>query len=161
MSKSLSQDQKTIISLYAMVFVGAMLMLLPMPLVAYAGISSMVIGLLSAYIYRFKKKDDDIMSYHMNDIIGAVWKSTLILLIGVILFGCIVYFNGDLGPIHSVMESADKGVIPTEQDVYEMQYKFIQTNYGLITSTAIVVFLPYPLYLLYRMIKGVRKVVQS
>lgn len=159
--KTLSEIQKTIISVYAMVFVGALMMLIPMSLIPYAGLACMSVGFISSYVYKWKNKHDEIMTYHMGYIVRTTWWSSLILLIGVGIFCSILISNGDLSAITNLMSNANNGVIPTENDIMVMQITFVKSNLKLITFAGGLCLIPYPVYLIYRAINGVRKLIND
>lgn len=148
--------KKTLLTLYALVGAGSIMMLIPYMLLPYAGIACAFVGLMSAYFYRWKQKNNMMMAFHTTYIIRTVWVSSLILTIGVILFGCIIFYNGDMSVINMMMANVENGVVPSEADIASMQHIFVQTNKGLIITTALFVLTPYPLYLVYRTIKGLR-----
>ena len=150
------KDKNTIASLYALIGAGAIMMVIPYIMLPLAGFSCTLVGVITAYIYRFKNRGDDIMQFHMRYLIRTFWWSSLILTVGIILFGCVVFFNGDMSAINNLMASAERGIIPTESDVAAMQIRFIKANQFLILISAAVCLLPYPIYLFYRIFKGVR-----
>ena len=148
---------KTLISLYALVGAGSIMMIIPISLVPFAGLACAIVGFISAYIYRWKYKTDDLYQFHCTYIIRTIWWSSFILTIGIIVFGSIIFLNGDMAPINSMMASAERGVVPTEYDIYKMQIDFVQLNKGIIMIAALIALLPYPAYLIYRTFKGVKK----
>jgi len=152
----LSKQDREIISIYALVTVGSILMVVPYSALPFAGIACAFVGFIAAYIYKWRCKNDDIMVYHMRFIIRTSWWSTLILMIGIFIFGSIIYSNGDLSPIISVMDAAQRGMIPSDNDIRVMQLQFVGQNLSLIITAAIAL-LPYPIYLIARMIQGVRQ----
>ena len=161
MKTNYSDDQKTLISLYALVGAGSIMMMIPFSLLPYAGLACAFVGLIAAYIYRFKNKTNLMMAYHCTYIIRTLWWSSLILIAGIVIFGSIIFLNGDMSSIHQLMLGAERGVVPSETDVLIMQYNFIQANKGLIYIAGIIGLLPYPAYLIYRTIKGVRQLVKK
>jgi uncharacterized membrane protein len=148
--------KKDILSIYAMVSVGAIMMLIPYSLIPFAGFAAMTVGFLSAYIYRARAKDNIVLKEHMTRVIRTVWWSNLILLVAVIAFCSIIVSNGDLSMINALMNSAEKGVLPTESDIQAMQIDFVKTNIMLIGWTAMFTLSAYPIYILFHMVKGAR-----
>jgi uncharacterized membrane protein len=161
MASSLSQIQKTILAVYALIAAGSIMMLVPHATVPFAGLACSMVGFLSAYVYRWKNKTDGILQFHMTYIIRTVWWASLILITGLFLFCVVLFNNGDLSMIYNVMSDAEKGLVPTDADMRVMQAEFVRTNVTLITITAAVCLLPYPLYLIIRMFNGVRKVLKQ
>ena len=161
MSTSLSSIQKNILGVYALIACGSVMMVIPHPTIPMAGIACSLVGFLSAYIYRWRNKADDIMQFHMTYIIRTIWWSSLIMLIGLILFCLVLFNNGDLSMIYSVMADAEKGILPTDATTRQMQAEFVRTNIQLISVTAAVCLLPYPLYLIVRMFNGVRLILKK
>jgi uncharacterized membrane protein len=157
----MTHEQKNIISIYALVTVGAILMLAPYALLPFAGFACMTVGFVSAYIYKWRRSDNAVMVNHMKYIIRTTWWATLILFIGVILFASIIISNGDLSSINALMDSAERGVVPTESDILAMQMQFVQSNLKLISISAIITLAPYPLYLIYRMVRGVQTLLRK
>lgn len=161
MSSSLTAVQKNIMGVYALIACGSVMMLVPHPTIPFAGLACSLVGFLSAYMYRWRNKSDDMMQFHMTYIIRTVWWSSLILLVGLFLFATVLFNNGDLSMVYNVMGDAEKGVLPTDADMRAMQLDFVRTNMTLISITAAVCLLPYPLYLIVRMFNGVRKVLKK
>lgn len=151
----MTETQKTTLAVYALIVVGSILMLIPSAMIVVAGLCCLTVGLLSAYIYRWRT-NDVVMKDSMTYCIRTVWWSNLIILIGLAVFSSILWSNGDWSMIDELMMQADKGIIPTEVEVRAMQYQFLQNNAKLISIAAIAL-VPYPLYLIIRMIKGVRR----
>ena len=152
----LDKGQKNILSFYGLFGAGAIMMMLPFGIIPFAGVACALVMFFAAYFYRWRKKGQDDYQFHMTHIIRTTWLSQLILLIGVILFGTIIFNNGDMTAIHGMMTMAENGVVPNDNDIALMQLKFVQANKSLIVITGIVCLLPYPLYLIYRIVKGVR-----
>lgn len=159
---NLSSSQKNILSLYAMIGAGSLMMLIPYSMIPYAGFACTFVAFFAAYFYRWRYKHrDEMMVFHMNYLIKSVWIANLILLVGVIVFGSIIFSNGDLSAIHAMMASAEKGVIPNEGDILAMQLSFLYANKGLILMAATVGLLPYPLYLIIRIFNGVKILIKK
>ena len=152
---------KTLSTLYALVGAGSIMMVIPYMLLPYAGVACAFVGLMSAYFYRWRGRGDAIMVYHTTYIIHTVWISSIILTVGIILFGCIIFFNGDMSVINMMMADVEKGIVPSESDINSMQHIFVETNKGLILTAAVISLLPYPLYLIFRTFKGVTKLTKK
>jgi len=157
---TLSKIDKEIITLYAMITVGAILMLIPYGMLPFAGFACAFVGFVSAYVYKWRYKNNADIRFHMGHIIRTTWWSSLILTVGVMIFGCIVYFNGDISAINQVMQSAERGIVPSDGDIQRMQLQFVKDNMTLILVGAAVALLPYPVYLITKMVQGVRKIFQ-
>lgn len=157
----MSDIQKNILAVYALIAVGSVMMMVPFSLFPFAGMACSFVGFASAYVYRWKHKDDALMSEHMTYIIRTVWWSSLILLVGMLIFCSIIMTNGDLSMIYNLMDSTQNGILPTDADVRAMQIAFVNTNMDYITLGAIIGLLPYPLCLAYRMVRGVRKITRA
>lgn len=153
-----THTHKTIFNLYALIAAGGILMMLPFALLPYAGMACLTVGFIAAYIYRWKNRGDEFMRFHTTYAIRTMWWSLLILLIGVFFFGCILFFNGDLTPIHQMMADAEKGMIANEADIRSMQYNFVRDNMSLIIIAGAITLLPYPIYIVVRCIKGAQMV---
>jgi len=156
----MTQTQKTIASLYAMVGAGSIMMVVPYSMIPYAGIACALVGFIATYIYKFKNKGNELYQFHCRYLIRTVWISSLILMLGIIVFGSIIFLNGDMSAINDMMLSAERGVVPSEYDIYAMQMQFVIVNKSIIILAAVIALLPYPLYLIYRTIKGVRVLVR-
>lgn len=151
--------QKTCLTVYALTLVGSLLMMIPMGVLPFAGLACVIVGLGSAYIYRWRSSHGEMMHEHMAYIIRTIWWATLILFVGIGLFCSIIIANGDLSMVYDLMEQTEKGLIPTDADIRAMQYKFLDANSKIIGIAAFFGLLPYPLYLIYRLIRGVRRVI--
>lgn len=158
---TMSDTQKTALNVYAMVAAGMVLMLIPVSLVPFAGLACMTVGFIAAYLYRARNKDNLFLHSHMRYIIRTVWWASLILIIGLIIFSSILVLNGDISMITDMRDQAERGVIPTESDIRVMQANFVHTNADLILIAAFLALLPYPLYIAWRMVKGIRSAVQG
>lgn len=155
---NLTKQDKEIVTLYAMITVGSILMLIPYGALPFAGMACAFVGFISAYFYKWRHKGNEVMQFHTKHIIRTSWWSSLILLIGVVVFGGIVYNNGDLSAINQAMQAAERGVIPTDGDIQRMQLQFVKDNMQLILIAAAIGLLPYPAYLITKMVQGVKKI---
>jgi hypothetical protein len=144
-----------------MLSVAAILMCLPYPMLMISGLALFTTVFLSCYFYRWQWRNDAVMKPHIKNVCRLIWQSTFLLFIGIILFGCIVYFNGDTSPIHTLAERAQRGVIASEADIAAMQIAFIELNKSLIVITAIMCLLPYPLFILIKSFLNVRGFVKK
>jgi uncharacterized membrane protein len=145
-----------------MIGAGSLMMLIPYSMIPYAGFACAFVAFISAYFYRWRYKNkDEMMVFHMNYLIKSVWIANLILIVGIIIFGSIIFSNGDMSAIHAMMASAEKGVIPNEGDILAMQLSFLYANKALILMAAVIGLLPYPLYLISRIFKGVRILIKK
>jgi uncharacterized membrane protein len=158
MAVTYNEQQKSILSLYALISAGAILTALPFSLLPYAGMACILVGFIAGYIYRMRNREYYFMVRHTTYIIRTVWWSFLILLAGVFFFACILVYNGDLSPIYQLMQQADRGVPPNQSDVRIMQDTFVRLNKDLIVISAIFCLMPYPAFVLYRCFKGVREI---
>ena len=150
--------QKTILTVYALVLAGGILAVIPIAILPVAGLSCLLVATIAAYIYRARDRNLLIQS-HMTHIIRTVWLSSLVLLIGVMVFCGIILSNGDLSMIYAMNDAAQQGIIPSENDIRLMQHQFLAANHDLILIAAMWGLLPYPLYLIYRLGNGVRRVI--
>lgn len=157
----LSKDQKEIMSLYALVMVGALMMLVPYSLIPFAGIACMSVGLVATYLYKWKYKSNEVMQFHMSYIISTIWWSTLILMVAMGLFFSVLWANGDWSAIYSVRNSLERGIILSESDMQRLIWKFIQDNATLIQWSALLTLPTYPIYLIYRTVSGVKKLIKQ
>ena len=156
----LTQNQKAILSLYALIGAGSLMMVIPASIILFAGIACALVGFFACYFYRWKYKADEAMVFHAGYLIRTTWWSSLILLIGLIVFGSIIFGNGDMGAINQMMQSAERGIVPNDADIIRMQLEFVQTNRTLIYIAALAL-LPYPAFLLYRIVKGVKLLIKK
>lgn len=157
----MTETQKTIIAVYAMIMAGSVLTLVPYGIVPFSGLACLFVGAVAAYVYRWRNRDQNLMDSHMRYIIRTFWWSSLILLIGIAAFAAIIVSNGDLSMIDQMTKRAEAGIIPTEDDIQAMQYAFLQGNAKLIGLAALLSLPAYPFFLLYRVLRGVRSVVQK
>ena len=157
MASSISATQKNILGVYALLAAGSVMMLIPHPTIPFAGLACLLVGFASAYIYRWRHKDDDLMQTQMTYAIRTMWWSSLILLIGIILFCLVLYNNADLSMVYDILGEAERGIVPTDADIRMMQASFVRTNVKLISITAAICLLPYPLYLIGRFGMGVKR----
>ena len=153
-TRTYNASEKKILTLYALITAGTILSMLPFLLLPYAGLASISVGFLAAYIYRFKNRDNEFMVFHTTYLIRVLWWSSLILIVGIAMFACIIVFNGDLSSIDYLMMQAQQGLPPTEVEVLEMQRNFVSANRTLITIAAAFCLLPYPLFIFVKIIKA-------
>lgn len=154
--ENLTKSQKNILGLYGLFGAGAVMMMTPYGIIPFAGLACVLVVFFAAYFYRWRKNNNNDFKFHMTHIIRTSWLSQLVLLIGIILFGTIIYSNGDMTSINALMDMAERGIVPNENDISIMQLKFTEENKNLILMSGAVCLLPYPLYLFYRIVKGVR-----
>lgn len=156
----MDDQKKTILGVYALVLVGSLLMLAPIGVLPFAGMACLITGMISAYIYRWRSQED-FMQNQMTFIIRTIWWASLILFIGILLFCSIIVANGDLSMITALTDQAENGIIPNDDDVRLMQHQFLVANKDIIIMAGAIGLLPYPLYLIYRTVNGVRYVLKK
>jgi len=152
----MTNTQKNIIGLYSMMMAGGILSVIPYSLFPMAGMACILVVWISAIVQKLRAKDDEIIRFHMSYINRTVLWSILVMMLCIFLFGCLVFFNGDMSAIKSMMRSAESGIILETGDVAMMQYEFVMANKDLIVWAALISFIPYPAYLIYKSVKGVR-----
>lgn len=156
-----TKDQKTVFSLYAFVLTGSILLVIPYSLIPIAGLACVLVGLPSAYLYRRTFKDKPPARQAMTDLIGTIWWAQLILTVAIGLFVSVLAANGDFTAIDTLMADAEKGIVPTETDMRAMQLSFVQDNLSLITWTALLTLPVYPVFLVVRLVGGIRRFLKS
>ena len=153
-----TRNDKKILNLYGLIVAGAILTMIPVSVVPYAGLACLTVGFIAAYFYRYGNRNDAFMVAQTTYVIRTMWWSTLILFIGIAMFACIIVFNGDLSGIHALMERTEKGLLITETEIQAMQARFVQANLKLISIAALLCLLPYPVYIIARAIQGVKSI---
>ena len=153
---SYTETEKNILTLYALTTAGAILSMIPLSLLPYAGLACVTVGFIACYIFRMRNKNNELMVFHTTYLIQTMWWASLILVIGILLFACIIFFNGDLSSIYQLMGDAERGLLPEESDIRAMQGEFVRSNVTLILIAAIFCLLPFPLYILFKTLKGVK-----
>lgn len=153
---NITESQKTALNIYAMVTAGTVLMLIPYSLIPFAGFACLLVGFISAYVYRSRNKDNIFLRSHMTHIIRTIWWSTLLLMVGLSLFTSIILSNGDLSMIYDLVAQAERGIIPNDEDIGMMVSSFVHRNTSLILTASMIGLLPYPAFLAWRMINGIR-----
>jgi uncharacterized membrane protein len=151
-----TSDQKTILSLYALIAAGATLCMIPVSLLPFAGMACLLVGHIAAYIYKWRYSENDFMVENLRYIIRTLWWSFVILMVGIFMFGCLIFLNGDLSALNNLRIQTDKGIIPSQQDIQMMQGQFVQDNRGLILMSAFFCLMPYPLYIAGRILQKVK-----
>lgn len=151
-----TQFQKKISALYAMIGAGAIMTMIPYSFIPFAGMSCLIVAVFACYLYRFQYKGNQVMGFHTRHLIRTFWLSNIIIIAGIILFGSIIFLNGDMTALNTLFAAAEKGVIANESDVMRMQITFVHANEKLIKLAALISLLPYPFYLIYRVTKGIK-----
>ena len=144
-----------------MMGVGSIMMVVPYSVIPFVGFVSVFVAFMACYFYRWRHKHDEEMVFHTKYLVRTSWWSSLILVLGIIIFGSIIFTNGDLTALNNLIKSSQAGVIPTENDIALMQINFVNANKKIIICAAIISLLPYPLYLFYRMVKGVKILIKK
>ena len=157
MTTQIATDQKKSLFLYATVMAGSLLMLIPQPVLPFMGLTFMMTGFIGAYIVRSQHKNNALLKNMTTYLIRTIWWSVLLLGIGLFLFISIIYANGDFTTMNEFRNTTESGVLPTDNEVRVMQWEFIQTNATLISWAAIICLLPYPIFLMVRLLTGVHK----
>ncbi len=155
------KKNRTIINLYVMLSVSGILMCLPYPMLLISGLALFTVVFFSTYFYRFLWRKDNDFKNHIRGVSRVIWQSGLILLIGIITFGCIVYFNGDTSPINTLMDRAHRGILATQADIAAMQLAFVQLNKTLIVITALICLAPYPIFIIVKSFLNVRRLIKK
>jgi hypothetical protein len=144
-----------------MLVASVVLMMIPHPIIVISGISLFLVVFIATYIYRFQNRGNEIIKNYYKGVTKVIWQSSLILLVGVLLFGCIVYFNGDLSPVDRLMAHAQKGVIANPADIAAMQIAFINLNKELILLAAFICLLPYPAFVIVKSFLNVKNLMKK
>lgn len=147
---------KNLTSLYAMIGAGSIMMVIPYSFIPFAGIACAFVAWIACYMYRWRNRGNELYQFHTTYLIRTIWWSSLILMLGVIVFGSIIFGNGDMSAINAMMESAQRGVIADQADILRMQIEFVRANSEIIIGAGIFCLLPYPLFLMYRIVRGIR-----
>ena len=157
----MTNTQKKLLNIYALLWVGVVLMAVPYDILVVIGLSCFLVGFVSCYIYRWRNRRDEMFRHYTTSAIRTVWWSQLIFIAGIILFGSIIFLNGDLSMINAMYETANKGILMTESDLIEMQAKFIHQNWQIIRVAFLIAFLPFYGFLFYRFGRDVRRIVRG
>lgn len=157
----MNDTQKSIIGLYAMLVAGAVLTVTPYSLFPIAGMACVLVVWLSVIFQKFRSGNDEAMTFHLGYINRIILWSFLILLASLFLFGCMVFFNGDISAINRMMQSAEKGIILEAGDIAKMNYEFVMANKELILFSALLCAMPYPLFIIYKSIMGVKILIKK
>lgn len=152
----LDKNQREILSLYAFMGAGSLMMVIPFFVIPFVGLTCAFVAFMACYFYRWRQKNNEDMVFHTSYLIRTSWWSSLILVVGIIVFGSIIFGNGDMGSLNSLINSTQAGVIPTEEDILRMQIDLVEANKSLILIAGAVSLLPYPLFIIYRVVKGVK-----
>jgi len=157
----MTSEQKQIINLYALLASSAVMMCLIHPMIIMAGIALFIVLLVGVYYYRFRFRDNSMLQHHTRAISRTIWLSFPISLLGIFLYGCIIYFNGDMSPIDRLMEQAQKGVVANQDDIATMQWTLVRLNIDLIEAAFPVAIFPTPTFIVIRSILGVHHVIKK
>lgn len=153
----LNHDQKQSLIPYAFGVAGILLMFVPHTVVPLTGLVCLLMGLVLAYVMRFKSNGNPFVVDHMTYFIRTVWGGFGLLCLGLFFFVSIVYANADFTVLEEFKNEANSGVIATRDEVFMQQALFVQSNGILIIVTAAICLFPMPAFMMVRMLKGVRR----
>jgi hypothetical protein len=156
----MNSDYKVALLPYALGIAGVILMLVPHSIVPFTGVSCLLTGFFGSYIIRIRSENNQLKD-NMTHFIRTIWIGASLLAIGFLLFLSIIYANADFSSLKNFESDANSGVIATNNEVKMMRALFFQSNSFLIFMTACVCFVPIPVFMAYRMLNGVRRIVSS
>ena len=113
----MTKDQKDTIGMYLMFSGGIILNFVPMIAAQALGLITIVVALIGAYLYKAKSEIGSLTYNHMTYLIGTIWISGFLFLIGMIIAVIWVYQLGDHTIIIDVMTGVNKGIMFTQDEL--------------------------------------------
>lgn len=145
------------ISLYVLLLIGIVAGCIPSTPMQGLSVVVDLIALVSAYLFRSKAQEDDLIWHHSTFVIRTIWIWSLFLVIGVIGSSLFIQMNADMSAITDLINSVNSGTIPTESDVDLTMQKFMETNHDMMLRTTIIWLAPAQVYAVWRVYKGLSR----
>lgn len=157
----MNKEQQTIVQLYAVFSVSILMNFIPSTIVQIFALCLLTVILIAAYIYKAKAKLDSLMYNHTTYLIGTIWASSLLLLIGMAIATFWVYEKGDHALIESIITGMNNGILFTESELTSIFSNYIQQNMTLLITATATTLGPGLIYLIYRISKGTVRAVKG
>lgn len=145
------------ISLYVLLLMGIVIGCIPFTSMQALSVVIDLIALVSAYSFRSKAQNDDLVWHHATFVIRTIWIWSLFLVIGVIGSSLFIQMNADMSAITDLINSVNSGMVPTESDIDLTMQKFMETNQDMMLRTTIIWLAPAQVYAVWRVYKGLSR----
>lgn len=157
----MDKDQKDTIGMYMMFSAGIIFQFIPMISAQLFGLICIFVALIGAYLYKAKSQIGSLTYNHMTYLIGTIWVSSFLLLIGVIIAVIWVYQLGDHSVILNVVTGARNGVMFTTDELQIVMQNYIAMNMKLLLTATGSTLGPGLIYIIYRVTNGTRLCVRG
>ncbi len=142
-------DQYDVFGVYISFLLALISNFIPSTMIQFFGGFLFIVTFFSAYIIRWKNKNESFKKNHMTFLIRTFWIGSLILVIGMLLS----ILLGDHTIINNTVEGIMNGIVFTYSELTVIMMNYARANifvFGLCL-------LPSLIYLSYRLIKGMIK----
>jgi uncharacterized membrane protein len=153
----MDKEQKTIMNLYGAFAASIICNFIPLAVVQGFGICLLLIVLIAAYIYKARAKLDSLTYNHTTYLIGTIWVSSFLLLIGMMTASYWVYMKGDHTLIQNLMAATNSGIVPTPDDMEATLRGYIHQNMKLLITATATTIGPGMIYMIYRTVCGLSR----
>lgn len=157
----MTKDQKDTAGMYLMFSAGIIMNFVPVLTSQFLGLCMILVALIGAYLYKAKSRLDSLTYNHMTYLIGTIWVSSFLLLIGMIIAVIWVYQLGDHTVIMEVVTGANNGVLFTQDELETVMQNYIQRNMTLLLTATGTTLGPGLIYIIYRVTNGLRLAVRG
>lgn len=147
-------EQRKIINLYSSFALCLILSCVPNMTAQNFALLFSFIFVIWAHIERRSAAADTPLKSHATYLIRTFWIWSSILFAGLVTAGIYISLNGDMSVIDTMMQNAENGIIPTEEETSALIHTYLESNFDMIVTTAIVCIAPAHIYAAYKLYKG-------
>lgn len=152
-----AEQKKIINTLYGFLIVSTILGFVPHSGAFMASLALWIVTLVAAYVYRAKDKNDGLLYNHMVYLIGTIWIGTTLILLGTVIAGLWVFYQGDNSPLDDAAVAVSQGTVPDEAMLRQIMGAYFHSNKGLLITASSIAIGPAILYFVYRVANGLSR----
>lgn len=152
----MDKEQKTIMQFYAAFAAAVVFNFVPLAVAQLFGVCLILAVMIGAYIYRARAKLDSLAYNHMTYLIGTIWVSSFMLVIGLAVATYWVYAQGDHSLIEPFIADMSSGTVDAAR-LESAMHDYIRANMKLLITATLATMAPGVLYLVYRTAVGITR----
>ncbi len=153
----MDKEQKNITQFYGAFAAAIVCNFIPLAAAQLFGLCLLLAVLIGAYVYKARSKLDSLAYNHMTYLIGTIWISSLLLVIGLAVATYWVYAQGDHAQIQNVVNGMNSGVAFSPGELESVLRGYIQHNFKLLLTATLSTIGPCVIYIVYRTACGLSR----
>ncbi len=150
----MDRPRATNLTMYTLCGISSILSAWPSYQVINIGLLLTFVVLIIAYLVRSRSLEDSLVHHHMTFVIRTLWIYSAFATVCMLLAGYLIYTKGDQTAFTGLMDQVNSGVVPSEDDLNQIEAAYLSTNMGLIIESYLTCMFPALLYLVWRVSRG-------